>query len=92
VGIGEFSELERILAELAGSAAAPGAVGVLQLDRSRLRLDTGDVESTLARAPAVIRSAAARLRQREREYGTESDEGELARRALYQLYQLAREA
>jgi hypothetical protein len=92
VGVAEFAELERILGELAGSAAAPGAVGVLQLDRTRLRLDTGDVESTLARAPAVIRSAAARLRQREREYGSDSEEGELARRALYQLYQLAREA
>jgi DNA repair exonuclease SbcCD nuclease subunit len=92
VGVAEFAELERIVAELAGSVAAPGAVGVLQLDRARLRLDTEDVESTLARAPAVIRTAAARLRAREREHGADSDEGELARRALYQLYQLTREA
>ncbi len=50
------------------------------------------MHAQLARAPAVIRSAAARLRQREHEHGPESDQGELARRALYQLYQLAREA
>jgi hypothetical protein len=92
VGVAEFAELERIVLELQGSAAAPGAVGVLQLDRARLRLDTGDVERTLDRAPAVIRTAAARLRAREREHGPDSDEGELARRALYQLYQLTREA
>jgi DNA repair exonuclease SbcCD nuclease subunit len=92
LGVAEFAELERVVADLAGSAAAPGAVGVLQLDRARLRLDTEDVESTLARAPAVIRAAAARLRARERECGADSDQGELARRALYQLYQLTREA
>jgi hypothetical protein len=65
---------------------------VLQLDRSRLRLDTGDLESTLAEAPEVIRSAAARLRALEREHGSDSDQGEIARRALYQLYRLLREA
>jgi DNA repair exonuclease SbcCD nuclease subunit len=90
-GVSELAELERIVAELQGNAATPGAVGVLQLDRSRLRLDTGDVEDTLAAAPPILRAVAARLREREREFGSDSEQGEVARRALYQLYQLTRE-
>jgi DNA repair exonuclease SbcCD nuclease subunit len=89
--VAELAELERIVAELQGNAATPGAVGVLQLDRTRLRLDTGDVEGTLASAPPILRAVAARLRQRERELGPDSEQGEVARRALYQLYQLTRE-
>jgi DNA repair exonuclease SbcCD nuclease subunit len=92
LGLNDFAELERVLVELGGSSAAHGIVGVLQLDRSRLRLDTGDVDRTLAQAPDVIRSAAARLRAIETEHGSESDRGEIARRALYQLYRLTREA
>ena len=92
VGVSDFAEVERILEQLEGNAASHGLVGVLQLDRSGLRLDTGDLESTLAEAPEIIRSAAARLRALEREHGSDSDQGEIARRALYQLYRLLREA
>jgi Calcineurin-like phosphoesterase len=91
-GVGEFAEVERILAALEGNAATPGAVGVLQLDRTRLRLDTGDIEHSLEGAPLALRAAAVRLRAREREHGADSPEGELARRALYQLVRLTREA
>jgi DNA repair exonuclease SbcCD nuclease subunit len=92
VGAFEFSEVERILAELGGSNAAHGTAGVLQLDRSKLQLDTADIESTLDRAPDVIRATAARLQKLEREQGPDSDQGDVARRALYQLYRLTREA
>jgi hypothetical protein len=45
----------------------------------------------LAAAPPILRAVAARLREREREFGSDSEQGEVARRALYQLYQLTRE-
>jgi DNA repair exonuclease SbcCD nuclease subunit len=92
VGVAEFAEAERILVELEGTSAAHGRIGVLQLDRARLRLDTGDLEGSLEHAPDVIKAAAARLRALESQHGPQSEQGEIARRALYQLYRLTREA
>lgn len=92
VGVEELAEVDRLLAELGGTAAAHGKVGVLQVDRAGLRLDTQGVESALEGAPAVIQEVAARLTALEREHGRESERGEIARRALYQLYRLIREA
>jgi DNA repair exonuclease SbcCD nuclease subunit len=88
----EFDAIERILVELEGTEALHGKVGVLQLDRTRLRLETSTLEGSLEQAPDVLRSAAARLRALEVEHGPESAQGEVARRALYQLYRLTREA
>lgn len=90
--VDEFDAIERILIELEGTEALHGKVGVLQLDRSRLQLETSNVEDALERAPDVLRNVAARLRAIEGEHGTDSAKGEIARRALYQLYRLTREA
>jgi DNA repair exonuclease SbcCD nuclease subunit len=91
VGAPELAEVERIIIELQGTNASHGRVGVLQLDRSRLRLDTGNIDSTLEEAPDVLKLCAARLRALEAEHGG-TEQGEIARRALYQLYRLTREA
>jgi hypothetical protein len=64
----------------------------LQLDRSRLALETSRVEDALEGAPDVLRSVAARLLAIEHEHGKDSAQGDIARRALYQLYRLTREA
>lgn len=87
-----LTEVERLLTDLEGTSAAHGKVGVLQLDRSRLRLDTGNLESTFDSAPDVLKAVAARLRARELELGADTEQAEIARRALYQLYRLTREA
>jgi hypothetical protein len=91
VGVDALDEVERILRELSGTSAVHGKVGVLDLDRSRLSLDTTGAETRFDGAPEVLAAAARRLREVEREHaGTE--QAELARRALYQLFQLTREA
>jgi hypothetical protein len=90
--VDEFDAVERILIELEGTEALHGKVGVLQLDRTRLQIETSNVEDALERAPDVLRSVAARLKAIEGEHGTDSAKGEIARRALYQLYRLTREA
>ena len=69
VGAPELAEVERIIIELQGTNASHGRVGVLQLDRSRLRLDTGNIDSTLEEAPDVLKLCAARLRALEAEHG-----------------------
>lgn len=88
----EFDAVERILVELEGTEALHGKVGVLQLDRSRLALETSKMEDALERAPDVLRNVAARLLALESEHGKDSAQGDVARRALYQLYRLTREA
>jgi len=88
----EFDAIERILVELEGTEALHGKVGVLQLDRSRLALETSRIEDALDGAPDVLRNVAARLVAIESEHGKDSAQGDIARRALYQLYRLTREA
>jgi DNA repair exonuclease SbcCD nuclease subunit len=90
--VDEFDSVERILVELEGTEALHGKVGVLELDRSRFALETSSMEDALERAPDVLRSVATRLLAIESEQGKDSPRGELARRALYQLYRLTREA
>jgi DNA repair exonuclease SbcCD nuclease subunit len=88
----ELDAIERILVELEGTEALHGKVGVLQLDRSRLTLETSKMEAALDGAPDVLRNVAARLLAIESEHGKGSAQGDIARRALYQLYRLTREA
>jgi DNA repair exonuclease SbcCD nuclease subunit len=88
----EFDAIERILVELEGTEALHGKVGVLQLDRSRLALETSKMEAALDDAPDVLRNVAARLLAIESAHGADSAQGDIARRALYQLYRLTREA
>jgi DNA repair exonuclease SbcCD nuclease subunit len=86
----EFEEAERILQDLEGTHAKHGLVGVLQLDRSALSLDTATIDAHCQGLPDVFQSAIRRLR-------TEAEEpdparAEVARRALYHLYRLSRKA
>lgn len=92
VPVDAFAEIERRLSELSGTPATYGKVGVLQVDRTRLRLDTAGALDVLDGAPSVLREVAARLTALEQEHGRDSERGEVARRALYQLYRLVREA
>jgi DNA repair exonuclease SbcCD nuclease subunit len=84
----EYAEVEAILAELSGTAASSGRVGVMQLDAEGLVLDTREVEQVFEDLPAVVRAAVRRLKEEE-ETGPSP---EVARRALYHLYRLSRGA
>ncbi|MBA3541649.1 MAG: DNA repair exonuclease [Deltaproteobacteria bacterium] len=83
----EFDEAERILRELKGTPAAHGRVGVLQVERDRMVLDTNGIENELKDLPDVLRATVARLRALEND-----EQREIARAALYHLYRLVREA
>ena len=83
----EFEEAEATLRELKGSRATQGRVGILQLDRRRMVLDTQGIEQQLTGLPDVLRVTLAQLKALEG-----SDQAEIARAALYHLYRLVREA
>jgi DNA repair exonuclease SbcCD nuclease subunit len=90
--VDELDAVERILVELQGTEALHGKVGVLQLERARVELESTNVEDALEGAPELLRNVAARLRALELQHGKDSAEGDIARRALYQLFRLTREA
>jgi len=81
----EYEEAERILGDLAGSEAVRPKVGILKSDRSRLELDTRNIEMLFADMPEPVLEAVRRLQDLER-----GPEAEVARRALYHLYTLVR--
>lgn len=81
----EYEEAEAVLRELKGTDALHGRVGVLQLDRSRLALDSAHIEDAFAELPDVLRAAAARLQALER-----GDRAEIAQQALMHLYRSVR--
>lgn len=86
----EYEEAERILEDLEGTVAKHGRVGVLQLDRGGLTLETTSIDSYCADLPDVLQSAVRRLR-------AEADvadpqRAQVARRALFHLYQVSRKA
>jgi DNA repair exonuclease SbcCD nuclease subunit len=83
----EHREAERLVGDLAGTAATRGRVGILLVDRQRLTLDTTDILSHFATLPEVLRDAVARLKQRE----DRGDEPERARAALRHLYDLTQD-
>lgn len=80
----EYEEVERILEELQGTSAKHGRVGVMQIQRDGLELDTRDIERVFDDFPPVLRAAAVALK------AEESVNAEVAQRALYHLYRLAR--
>jgi DNA repair exonuclease SbcCD nuclease subunit len=82
----EYDEAEQILRALVGTEVAPGRVGVMQIDRSELELDTGDIDEAFEDLPEVLRGAVARLRQAE-----QGEAADRAKRALYHLYRLVKE-
>lgn len=84
----EYVEVEAILRELKGTDASHGRVGVMQIDRDALELDTRDIEQMFENLPPVVRAAARKLKEEE-ELG---ENAEAARLALYHLYRLSRGA
>jgi len=84
---GELEESEQILRDLEGTAATCGRVGILQLVRHRMILDTSDLETHLASLPEVLRAAVDRLKELE-----SGEQAEVARAALVHLYRLVRKA
>jgi DNA repair exonuclease SbcCD nuclease subunit len=83
---GEMEEAEAILRELKGDRASHGRVGILNVDRSGLVLDTRGIEVQLQHLPPVLRDTVARLKALE-----DTERGEVARAALYHLFRLVRE-
>lgn len=83
----ELEEAEAILRELKGTSAVQGRVGILQLDRRRMDLDSRDIEAQLANLPDVLRATFDRLKALEG-----GEQSEIARKALFHLYTLVREA
>jgi DNA repair exonuclease SbcCD nuclease subunit len=82
----EYDEAERLLEELAGTIARPGRVGVLELDRQGLELETRDVDAFCADLPDVLRAAVLKLK----EAANQPDQRLTAQRALFHLYRVAR--
>ncbi len=87
VPLAEFEQVQRILGELKGTEAAQGRVGVLRTDVSGLSIDTEGAEILFAGLPAPLKAAAAKLRDQ-----ADGEHGEVARRALWNLYRLVKEA
>ena len=83
VSLAEYDTVQDVLRELKGTTAAHGRVGVLQMDDENLEIDTSRTEELRANLPDVLAYVVDRLRE------VEKTEPELARRALYHLYQLA---
>jgi DNA repair exonuclease SbcCD nuclease subunit len=86
VSADEYDEAQALVRELAGTNAAHGRVGVLQIDADGLELDTTDIESAFEDIPDVLRATVERLRAREH-----GEQGSEAKRALYHLYRLVKE-
>jgi DNA repair exonuclease SbcCD nuclease subunit len=80
----EYEEIERIFEELQGTPAKHGRVGVIQIERDLLELDTRDIEQVFEGLPDVLKAAARALKQEE------ARDPETAKRALFQLYRLSR--
>lgn len=85
VTLKEEAELERIIRELVGGDAMAGRAAVVQLDRKRVELTTGDLDELLPRLPSVLRQTVKRLRE---QATSGTDEAVLATRALRHLYQV----
>lgn len=82
----EFDEVERILEALQGTPAKHGRVGVMQVEREGLELDTRDIEQVFDDLPSVLQAAARALKEEE------AQNPETAQRALFHLYRLSRAA
>lgn len=83
----EYEEAEAILRELKGTDAVHGRVGILEVERSRLELDTRNIEEAFASLPDVLRATAERLKAME-----SGPQAEVARQALLHLYRGVRQA
>jgi DNA repair exonuclease SbcCD nuclease subunit len=86
----EYEEAERLLDDLAGNVAKHGRVGVLQLDRAGLGLETTTIDKYCIDLPDVLQSAVRRLRAQAE--AADPEHAEIARRALFHLYQVSKRA
>jgi DNA repair exonuclease SbcCD nuclease subunit len=82
----EYEEAQRLLEDLEGTSARHARVGVLELDRLGLELDTSDVDAYCTDLPDVLKSAVRRLKQE----AEEPDKRLIAERALFHLYRTSR--
>jgi DNA repair exonuclease SbcCD nuclease subunit len=78
----EYDESELLLEELQGTAARHAKVGVLELDRQGLQLETATVDQYCADLPDVLRSAVTRLKVA----AEDPAQRVVAERALFHLY------
>lgn len=88
VSLDEHEEVQAILDELQGTAAASGRAGVLLLDRAGLRLEVG-AAAFPTDLPPVLADVVGELEARARV--EDPDEAAVARRALLHLYRLVKE-
>ena len=86
----EYEEAERLLDDLEGTVARHGRVGVLQLNRTGLTLETSSIESYCKDLPDVLQNAVARLRAQAD--APDPMGAQVARRALFHLYQSSKKA
>lgn len=85
VSVADENTVDQLTRQLQGNDASSGRAGAFVLDRSRLRVEVGDVETLMHDAPETLRNVAARLA------ATASVDDE-AQRALQLLYRLVSEA
>lgn len=78
----EYDEAELLLDELQGTAARHARVGVLDLDRQGLELETATVDQYCVDLPDVLRSAVTRLKS----VAEDPAQRLVAERALFHLY------
>jgi DNA repair exonuclease SbcCD nuclease subunit len=83
----EYEEADGLLEELQGTAARHARVGVLELDRQGLELQTATIDQYCHDLPAVLRSAVERLKALAAE---DPGQRQVAERALFHLYRSSR--
>lgn len=86
----EYEEAERLLEDLEGTPAKHGRVGVLQLHRTGLVLDSASIETYCTDLPDVLQSAVKRLSIEAQ--SPDRERAAVAKRALYHLYRVSRKA
>lgn len=82
----DYETAEGLLEGLEGTEARHGKVGVLDLDRSGLELDTSNVDTFCVDLPEVLQSAVRRLKTDADDPGKRA----AAQRALFHLYRVSR--
>jgi hypothetical protein len=83
----QYEEAERILQDFVGTSARQGRVGVLELYREGLELDTSDIDNHVTDLPDVLKSAVRELKEA---VDKDPESRLIAQRAIFHLYTLAR--
>jgi DNA repair exonuclease SbcCD nuclease subunit len=84
----EYDEAERLIVDLEGTDAKAGRVGVLDLDRKGLALETSSVDAYCTDLPDVLRSTVLRLKMA----AEDPAQRQTAERALFHLYRESKKA